>query len=356
VRARTDFTDTQYLKDIPRDDTAECHRRAVTRVISTIRAEFDQSFSLRRMAAVAFMSPYHFNRVFRSITGLPPRQFLAAVRAEAAAKLLITTQNRVTDVCLDVGYNSLGTFVRRFTAMFGVPPNRLRKMCLNEFRPCTADKSMLATKADSVKVTVEIKAPSWFLGPIFLGLFHNSFPAGEPVATAIAERPGFHELWCTKRGSFFLFALGLSSANRVEDYLICSKALRSLSVLVDVGSWHMAVSELELREPVPTDPPVLLNLPMIFQTRDRQHHSPSSSMATRVEGDKEALPWGQRVRSRKPNVDSRTNHWPASQVPRKLQTEQAIIRTKESGYDRRAGAERPVDFRGCGTLPLHPKL
>ena len=47
-------------------------------------------------------------------------------RLERARNLLVTTQERVTDVCFDVGYNSLGTFTRRFTETFGVSPRRLR--------------------------------------------------------------------------------------------------------------------------------------------------------------------------------------------------------------------------------------
>ncbi len=256
-----------------RTDTAECHRRAVLRVVCVIRTELDQSFSLRKMAAFAFMSPYHFDRVFRQITGLPPRQFLAAVRAEAAVRLLLTTQSSVTDICLDVGYSSLGTFIRRFTALFGVPPSRLRKMSL-ERPPLSARlKHPAASSFCAARVTGKITAPSQFAGRIFIGLFHGPLPKGKPVAWGVANAAGIFEFFCKEFGSFFLFAMALASGNAIKDYLLCSTALRSSSVLVDINSPDVTCPELQLREPCPTDPPILLNFGMLFASRERPNCS-----------------------------------------------------------------------------------
>src|SRR6476660_2716843 len=109
-----------------RPDTMQFHSLAIQRVISSIREHLDESISLGEMAAVAYMSPYHFNRTFRRITGLPPRRFLSALRFEAATKKLLETDSSITDICLDVGYNSLGTFVRRFSETMGMSPRRFR--------------------------------------------------------------------------------------------------------------------------------------------------------------------------------------------------------------------------------------
>src|ERR1700733_10600862 len=109
-----------------RSYTIELHSRAVERVISAIRGRLDETISLREMAAVAHMSPYHFIRTFRQVTGVPPRRFLSALRVEAAARMLLETDNSVTAICLDVGYSSLGTFIRRFSYVLGVSPSKLR--------------------------------------------------------------------------------------------------------------------------------------------------------------------------------------------------------------------------------------
>src|SRR5258707_14891588 len=96
------------------------HHRAVERVISAMHQRLDEDFSLEEMANLAYMSPFHFNRIFRQLTGVPPCQFMSALRLESARRLLLTTQLSVTDVCFEVGYSSLGTFIRRFTDLLGL--------------------------------------------------------------------------------------------------------------------------------------------------------------------------------------------------------------------------------------------
>src|SRR6516165_4782877 len=93
-----------------RPATADSHERAVERVICTFRDRLDENISLKEMAAVAYMSRYHFNRTFRQVTGLPPCRFLTKLRVEAATRMLLDTDHSVTDICLEVGYTSLGTF------------------------------------------------------------------------------------------------------------------------------------------------------------------------------------------------------------------------------------------------------
>jgi len=114
-----------------RHSTAEQHRRAIERVIGAIREPRERNLTLEEMAEVALISPYHFNRIFHKLTGLPPRVFQQAVRMEQAKQLLVGSSMSVTDVCFEVGYNSLGTFSRRFTELVGTNPYAFRK-CMSE--------------------------------------------------------------------------------------------------------------------------------------------------------------------------------------------------------------------------------
>jgi len=90
-----------------RPATTAAHHEAVERVIRTMRDHLDEPLTLQEMSRIAYISPYHFNRIFRQITGIPPNQFFYALRLETAKRLLLTTNTNVTDVCFDVGYNSL---------------------------------------------------------------------------------------------------------------------------------------------------------------------------------------------------------------------------------------------------------
>ena len=122
----------QALYDGPnsacREDTLAAHRRAVERVITTARERLCEPLSLRDISRVAYISTFHFNRVFHQITGLPPAKFISAMRLDEAKRLLLTTQLSVTDICYEVGYNSLGTFTRRFTELVGLGPRQFRRL------------------------------------------------------------------------------------------------------------------------------------------------------------------------------------------------------------------------------------
>ena len=111
-----------------RPATTAAHHEAVERVIRVMRDRLDEPLTLQEMSRIAYISPYHFNRIFRQITGIPPNQFFYAMRLETAKRLLLTTNTSVTDLCFDVGYNSLGTFIRRFTGLVGVSPSRFRSL------------------------------------------------------------------------------------------------------------------------------------------------------------------------------------------------------------------------------------
>ncbi len=67
------------------------HRLAVERVIAVMRERVDDTLPLHAMAEISHLSPYHFARVFRQVTGIPPGEFLSALRLERAKELLLTT-------------------------------------------------------------------------------------------------------------------------------------------------------------------------------------------------------------------------------------------------------------------------
>src|ERR1043166_3455988 len=111
-----------------RPSTIASHHEAVERVIRMMQDRLDEPLTLHEMSKTAYISACHFNRIFRQITGIPPNQYFYALRLETAKRLLLTTSTSVTNVCFDVGYNSLGTFIRRFTGLVGLSPSRFRSL------------------------------------------------------------------------------------------------------------------------------------------------------------------------------------------------------------------------------------
>ncbi len=106
---------------IPRlTPTNDLHYRAVHRVIEMMVADTSKAFNIDDMSRVAYISPYHFIRVFHSVTGVAPCKFLWALKLHAAKELLFASTMPIVDISMEVGYNSLGTFTRRFTQLVGL--------------------------------------------------------------------------------------------------------------------------------------------------------------------------------------------------------------------------------------------
>jgi AraC-like DNA-binding protein len=104
----------------------EDRNRRMLRARDTMDRAFSQPLDVRALARVAHVSPAHFSRQFRATFGEPPHRYLQRRRVERAMELLRETDRSVTDICFDVGFNSLGTFSRTFRAVGGEPPSSYR--------------------------------------------------------------------------------------------------------------------------------------------------------------------------------------------------------------------------------------
>jgi AraC-like DNA-binding protein len=78
------------------------------------------------LARIAHVSESHFIRTFRATFGETPHRYLQRRRVERAMFLLRDTDRRVTDICLNVGFTSLGTFSRTFRDIVGETPSAYR--------------------------------------------------------------------------------------------------------------------------------------------------------------------------------------------------------------------------------------
>lgn len=81
---------------------------------------------LTRLAAVAGVSKFHFVRCFEATYGETPMRYLSRRRIERAQDLLRTANLTVTEVCMAVGFSSLGSFSTRFRAVVGETPTVYR--------------------------------------------------------------------------------------------------------------------------------------------------------------------------------------------------------------------------------------
>lgn len=91
-----------------------------------IEQYYSERVELEKMAAAAFMSRAHYIRIFQQIYGVTPRQHMRSVRIEKAKELLKAGLS-VTEVCFEVGYESLPTFSKVFKSGTGYSPRAYQK-------------------------------------------------------------------------------------------------------------------------------------------------------------------------------------------------------------------------------------
>src|ERR1700750_1961910 len=107
----------------PMSRAIEDRNRRMLRARDTMDRGYARPLDVPALARVAHVSPAHFSRQFRATFGETPHRYLQRHRVERAMELLRETEDSVTEVCLDVGFNSLGTFSRTFRAIVGESPS-----------------------------------------------------------------------------------------------------------------------------------------------------------------------------------------------------------------------------------------
>ncbi len=108
--------------------------RRVRRAVELMHARLADDVPLEEMAAAAYLSPFHFARLFKKVTGMSPHAYLAALRLERAQTLLATTDLSITEIGARVGYASPSHFAKAFRQANGLSPREFRTALIQEVR------------------------------------------------------------------------------------------------------------------------------------------------------------------------------------------------------------------------------
>src|SRR4029077_4344654 len=101
--------------------------RRLCRARDLLRDDRESALSIVDLAREVHISPFHFIRQFEAVFGLTPHQFRIQARLDAARQLLAAGRHSVTDVCMAVGFSSLGSFSALFTQRIGETPSAYRR-------------------------------------------------------------------------------------------------------------------------------------------------------------------------------------------------------------------------------------
>ena len=109
--------------------------RRMLRARDAMDRAYADPLDITALARLACASEAHFIRTFRATFGETPHRYLQRRRVERAMFLLRETDRGVTDVCLDVGFSSLGTFSRTFRTIVGESPTAYRGNAVSKAVP-----------------------------------------------------------------------------------------------------------------------------------------------------------------------------------------------------------------------------
>ena len=101
--------------------------RRLCRARDLLREARERAPTIEQLAREVRISPFHFIRQFEAVFGLTPHQFRIASRIELAKELLAGGEYSVTDVCMEVGFSSLGSFSALFAQRVGQSPSEYRR-------------------------------------------------------------------------------------------------------------------------------------------------------------------------------------------------------------------------------------
>ncbi|GCE15775.1 helix-turn-helix domain-containing protein [Tengunoibacter tsumagoiensis] len=280
----TDYTQRRAVlfdSGCRRDNTVAMHYLAIERAIRTMRENFYDELTLQDIADSAHLSPFHFNRLFRAMTSISPMVFLAAIRLEYAKNLLLSTNSSITEICFDVGYRSLGTFTSRFSLLVGLPPSHFRalqqepKMHLRpkDLREAFHYYDLIENKisrGSGMTITGQVKSLPPFKGFVFVGIFSDPLPQGQPESCAILTDGGMYSMTNIPDGNYYLFAAALDENQTFLDFLTHGTQLygRQGRYPLKVENGQVTgLTEIELDLASWADPPMLIALPWLVLSR-----------------------------------------------------------------------------------------
>jgi AraC family transcriptional regulator len=115
------------VSDSARGDASSLPAFKLRRVTDWMAEHLSEEFSLTRVAEQSGMSTFHFTRLFKRATGVPPSQYQIKLRMDAARRLLRETSRSVIEIGNEVGYSNPSHFARLFRKETGLTPSEYRK-------------------------------------------------------------------------------------------------------------------------------------------------------------------------------------------------------------------------------------
>lgn len=123
------YEEIEKLPPVKLSTKTELYKR-ICRAKEYIDASYSANITLEKVSREACLSQFHFLRLFKTIFKETPHQYLTKKRIGKALSLLRSTEKSITEICFDIGFESVGSFSTLFRKKFGISP----EVCRDHFR------------------------------------------------------------------------------------------------------------------------------------------------------------------------------------------------------------------------------
>ncbi len=226
-----------------------------------LRTRFRDRVTVGDLSAHLAYSPSHLTRVFTSVVGTSPMDYLAAWRLHEAKRLLIAHRLGVAETCHEVGYTSVGTFSRRFLRDVGTAPGALRRIADRVAERTLPAVSLLAPAAARFRIRLDVpEEMRRALGPApyqWVGTFPRPVPSGLPTSGTLRRHIDDVELPVVPGSPWILATVFPDGASVHEQLAPTSPLVARLRVPESPVADSIT---LPVRAALPWDPAVLVAL------------------------------------------------------------------------------------------------
>lgn len=158
--------------------TEKEHQERICTVIDFMFKNITDDISLHALSLLANYSPFHFQKVFKQVTGKTPKQYIIKLRLEAALHLIVIHPHRsILEIAIDCGFSSSSVFSRAFRNFYNTSPEKIRslnpKEKLKVLRKLNIKPISLNTKKIEKELLVSVKKSNAFKGIYLLAPFSD---------------------------------------------------------------------------------------------------------------------------------------------------------------------------------------
>lgn len=139
-------------------DSKEYYTIAINKVTNHIENNISAPLYLFDLAELSNLSPFHFHKIFKSITGGNLNEYVIRIRLEKAANLLIKTKCKIETIATDCGYSNQESFSRAFVKQFNNTPSKYRKENDVINRKINLNSSKIKSQLN-IKPTIKVSIP-----------------------------------------------------------------------------------------------------------------------------------------------------------------------------------------------------